>query len=47
MYLEHFLELELDMVVVRYNFTTGLDAPSPFRQLQMPQLVAGLARSKR
>lgn len=39
-YLDRFKDL--DMVVVRYNFTTGLDSPSPFRQHQMQRLVAGL-----
>ena len=31
-----------DMVVVRYNFATGLEAPSPFRQHAMQRLVMGL-----
>ena len=31
-----------DTVVVRYNFATGLEAPSPFRQQAMQRLVAGL-----
>lgn len=39
-YLDRFRNL--DIVVVRYNFTTGLDSPSPFRQHTMQRLVAGL-----
>jgi len=39
-YLDRFKKA--DIVVVRYNFSTGLDSPSPFRQHQMQRLVAGL-----
>ncbi|MET4074752.1 hypothetical protein ABIB44_002004 [Hymenobacter sp. UYCo722] len=40
-YLNRFAK-NADMVVVRYNFATGLEAPSPFRQHAMQRLVAGL-----
>ncbi|MDO7844860.1 alpha/beta fold hydrolase [Hymenobacter sp. M29] len=43
-YLDRFRNL--DIVVVRYNFTTGLDSPSPFRQHAMQRLVAGLDAQK-
>ncbi|MBF9219680.1 alpha/beta hydrolase family protein [Hymenobacter ruricola] len=36
----------VDLVVVRYNFTTGLDSPSPFRQHEMQRLVAGLRAAR-
>ena len=39
-YLDRFRPL--DIVVVRYNFTSGLDSPSPLRQHGMQRLVAGL-----
>jgi hypothetical protein len=39
-YLDRFREV--DIVAVRYNFATGLEAPSPFQQHQMQRLVAGL-----
>jgi hypothetical protein len=42
-YLDRFRNV--DMVVVRYNFSTGLEAPSPFQQHQMQRLVAGLRRA--
>ncbi|HEX8327923.1 MAG TPA: DUF6792 domain-containing protein [Hymenobacter sp.] len=40
-YLNRFAK-DVDIIVVRYNFTTGLDSPSPFRQHEMQRLVAGL-----
>ncbi|MDQ2769519.1 MAG: hypothetical protein M3Y54_03350 [Bacteroidota bacterium] len=39
-YLDRFRRL--NTVVVRYNFTSVLDSPSPFRQHGMQRLVAGL-----
>ena len=39
-YLDRFRQL--DIVVVRYNFTSALDSPSPLRQHGMQRLVAGL-----
>ena len=39
-YLDRFRNV--DIVAVRYNFSTGLDAPSPFQQHAMQRLVAGL-----
>ncbi|GAA4055896.1 hypothetical protein GCM10022409_48970 [Hymenobacter glaciei] len=44
-YLNRFAK-DADLVVVRYNFATGLDAPSPFLQHQMQRLVAGLNAQK-
>jgi hypothetical protein len=40
-YLNRFAK-DVDIIVVRYNFTTGLTTPSPFRQHEMQRLVAGL-----
>ena len=41
-YLDRFRKL--DIVAVRYNFTSALDSPSPFRQHGMQRLVAGLLK---
>ncbi|MBO2009947.1 hypothetical protein [Hymenobacter negativus] len=43
-YLDRFREV--DIVAVRYNFATGLEAPSPFQQHQMQRLAAGLNAEK-
>lgn len=43
-YLDRFRNL--DIVMVRYNFTTGLDSPSPFRQHAMQRLVTGLKEKR-
>lgn len=40
-YLNRFAR-EVDIIVLRYNFTTGFDSPSPFRQHEMQRLVEGL-----